>query len=186
MAINAALKAFADGSAEILGLSEDIGQTVSALALEDVDPLVYGKGDFMFGGTDYDYLRKISLTLNNQSMPDGYGISSLYRQYQQKGVFGGEGDFSIRLDASTYAERAKTFAGTVVSLSFFFKGKDIATDLPEMMLTEIPYSVLSVFEYETNGPVIDAHMGYKATYPKGIKYNDPVRVIIVSTDGQAY
>jgi hypothetical protein len=186
MSFNAAKKAMADGSVDILGLTEGTGTGASGLTLEDVDPLIYGKGSFMFGGIDYDYLRKITVVVHNNSDPEGYGIASLYRAYVAKGFFGVDGDFSIRLDANTYAERTKTFDGTVVGMSFLFQGKAIETNVPEIMIVELPYCALSLFEFEENDPVIDAHMGYKVLNPKGTNYNDPVRMIIVTTDGQAY
>jgi len=186
LSLSAALKGFTDGSVELLGFEETIGLAVSALPLEDVDPMRFQGGGFAFGETDYDFLRNIAINIANNHMADGYGIASMYRVYQQKGTFALEGDFNIRLDATTYAERAKTFDGTVTGMSFHFKGKNIETNIPEIMLVELPYCVLSVFDFPENAGVIDAHMGYKALKSKGILYNDPVQMILVTQDSILY
>lgn len=186
LSLNAALKGFADGNVELIGFEETIGQAASLLPLEDVDPMRFQGGGFAWGETDYNYLRSIAINIANNHMVDGYGIASMYRVYQQKGMFALEGDFNIRLDAATYAQRVKSFAGTVTGMSFYFEGKAIETNIPEMMLAELPYCVLSVFEPSENAGVIDAHMGYKALTPKGILYNDPVTIILVTEDSILY
>lgn len=186
LSLSGALKGFTDGSVDLFGFTEATGEGASDLTLEDVDPLRFQGGGFGWGGKDYNFLRNISVSVANNHLADSYGISSLYRAYQQKGTFALEGEFNIQLDADTYAERAKTFDGTVVGMSFHFKGKDIETNIPEIMLVEIPYCVLSVFGFVKNGNVVDAHMGYKAIKPKGTLYNDPVQVTLVTTDSIPY
>jgi len=186
LSLSAALKGFADGNVELIGFEETTGQVLSALPLEDVDPMRFQGGGFAWQETDYNYLRSIAVNIANNHMVDGYGIASMYRAYQQKGIFALEGEFNIRLDATTYAQRVKSFDGTVTGMSFYFKSKEIETNIPEIMLVELPYCVLSLFDFPENAGVIDAHMSYKALNPKGTLYNDPVTMILVTTDSIPY
>ena len=92
----------------------------------------------------------------------------------------------VRLDSDSFAERAKVFADTQVALSFYFKGDDIATDVPELMLIELPYCSLQNFDFSENAGVFDASMGFKATKPKGTIYNEPITITMLNTDSAVY
>jgi len=104
----------------------------------------------------------------------------------EKGKIVVTGNMKVRLDADSHAERAKVFNGAKTGISFYFKGKDIETSIPEMMLNEFPYGVLSNFTHEENGPSVDAGIEYKAIKPKGTNYNDFMSIILVTRDGQLY
>jgi hypothetical protein len=182
----AALKGFASGNVTILGLNEEGSQTESALSLEDVDPLRFWKGGFSLGAKKYNFIRDMSTNINNDNNAEGYGQGTMSRQYHEKGKIVVTGNMKVRLDADSHAERAKVFNGAKTGISFYFKGKDIETSIPEMMLTVFPYSVLSNFTHEENGPSVDAGIEYKAIKPKGTNYNDFMRILFVTRDGQLY
>ncbi len=184
--LSGALKAMVEADVEILGFKETIGESVSSEILEDVDPLIFHKGDLTLGEKSYTYLRNHSLAVANNHNPDGYGLTLTSRQYQQKGMFDVNGDLQVRLDVDSYAERAKIFAGTQVALSFFYKGGNFATDLPELMLIEIPYCELLDFEFAENAGVFDAKIMFRALNPAGILYNDPFTLTMLTIDSAAY
>ncbi len=186
LSLSGALKAIIEGSATVLGFTEVGSQNASSLSLADVDPVIFYNGDFSIGGKDYDYIRNFDLSISNNHNPDGYGVASLDRQYHQKGKTEITGTMVVRLDSDSFAERAKVFADTQVALSFYFKGDDIATDVPELMLIELPYCSLQNFDFSENAGVFDASMGFKATKPKGTIYNEPITITMLNTDSAVY
>jgi len=186
MNISAALKAMAEGSASILGFSEAGSQSASALTLEEVDPLIFYKGDFTLGGNSYNFTRNFDFSFNNSHNPDGYGGGSVDRQYHQKGMFESTGTMQVRLDSSSFLERAKMFADTKVAVSIELEGKIISGVIPEYMLLELPYCAITSYEFVENTGVFDATIGLKAISPKGTSYNDPVTITMINTDSAVY
>jgi hypothetical protein len=186
LSLSAALKGMAEGDVDILGFTEAGSQTASELALEDVDPMIFHKGSMSLGSREYTYVRNISVEFNNNHNAEGYGQGSTSRQYHQKGLFEGSGEVQVRLDADSYAERAKVFSNDLISLSFYFKGKNILTDIPELCLVELPYCNIQEFGFTENAGVFDASISYKVLYPKGIIYNNPVRITLLTLDSEIY
>lgn len=184
--ISAALKAMVEAECEILAFSETEGQTASELSLEDVDPLIFHSGVTTFGANDYTYIRNLSLAIANNHNADGYGQGSIGRKYHEKGKFDVTGDLQVRLDATSYAERAKKFDGDIAGLSLLFTGKEIETGIPELVLIELPYCVMSNFEYVENNGTFDAKMSYRAVSPKGTVYGSPCTISILTKDTEAY
>ena len=105
--LSGALKAMVEGSASILGFTETGSQSESGLTLEDQQPLIFYNGDFSIGDNEYTYIRSFDLSMVNNHNADGYGVGSLDRQYHQKSMFGVTGTMQVRLDATSFAERAK-------------------------------------------------------------------------------
>jgi len=185
--LSAALKSMVEGNVDILGMSEASGQSVSALTLEDVDPLLFYNGSFSIGATTYTYIRNMSLDINQNHNPEGYGQGSTSRLYHQKGVCEISGDITLRLDATSISERDAMLNNTSIGLSYYFKGKNFTgITIPEMMLIELPYCLIDQFEFIENSGVFDARVAYRATYPKGTVYNNPITVSILTVDSTAY
>lgn len=183
---SAALKAMVEANAVVLGLSETVGETVSSVVLEDVDPLIFSTGSFYLGSNLYTFIRNHSMEIKNNNMPDGYGQGSISRLYHQKGKLDISGDMQVRLDSTSYAERAKIAANTVQAISFQYTGKEIVTDIDEMVIVELPYCALSNFEFPENAGVFDAKIMFKAFNPKGVEYNDPATITFITTDSGSY
>lgn len=186
LSISGALKGMVEADCDILGMKETGGQSVSVLTLADVDPLLFWNGSTSLGGNDYTYTRAFSLELKNNHMPDGYGQGLVTRQYQQKAKFEASGDITVRLDATSYAERAKIFSNTLASVSLWLKGKTIAGSVAELCIIELPKVTISTFGFVENNGVFDAKLGFKVLKPKGTLWNDPVTVTILTTDSGAY
>jgi len=181
-----ALKAMIEGNFGILGMTESITGSASALSLEDFDPLIFYAGDISLAGTAFNYPRNFEVNFANNHNPDGYGMGSLDRQYQQKGQFACNGNVQLRLDAPAYALRAAVFANTRKALSFQFSGGDIVANVPEFMLIELPYCSLTSFEWPENAGQIDANIPFNAVSPKGAQYSSPVKITLVNEDSAAY
>jgi hypothetical protein len=56
------------------------------------------------------------------------------------------GSIEVRLDATSFLERAKMFADTQVAASFYFTGNTVADSVPEFMLVELPFLDITDFE----------------------------------------
>lgn len=186
LSVSAALKGMAEADADFLGFEETIGQTASTLTLEDIDPMIFHKGSFSFGEEEYTLIRNISTEFTNNHNAEGYGQGSLSRQYHQKGKFDASGEMQVRLDATSYAERAKVFANTLIAVSYYFYGKDYSTDIPELIITELPYCNVQDFTFTENNGVYDATIPFKVFYPKGTLYNNPVRMHMLTQDSAEY
>lgn len=187
LTLQAALKTTLQGEAQIMGMTETDGEGASALVLEDVDPLIFHKGDLSMGAVEYTYTRKMDLTLGNNHVGDaGYGFGSASRQAHQKGEFTGTGSLQVRLDASSYAERAKLSTGLTVALSYYFYGSDYVTGIPQLMLVELPYCTISAGSFTENNGVIDITLEIKVLNPKGTLYDAPVTISILTKDSGAY
>lgn len=186
LSLAAALKGMVEGEATILGFTETVGQGGSGLSLENAKPFIFHTGSFALAAKDYTFLRNINLSLGNNHNPEGYGLTSTSRQYHQKGKFEVTGDFQLRLDSDSYAERAKVFANTLAGLSFLFKGKTIAGSVPELMLVELPYCQYSAFEFPENSGILDAKINFKVFKPGGTIYNEPVKIWLITEDSAAY
>jgi len=186
MSLSGALKAIVEGSASVLGFTETGGKSAISLTLEEYDPLIFYKGDFALGGNNYNYTRNFDLSMTNQHNPDGYGGGSVDRQYHQKGMFESTGTMQVRLDATSFAERAKMFADTQVAITLELEGKVISGVIPEFMLIELPYCSITGYEFTENTGVFDANIAFKAISPKGTSYNDPVTITLINEDSSSY
>ncbi len=186
LSLSAALKGFVEGECAVIGFSEAIGQGASGLTLEDIDPLVFYKGSFTLGNHTYTFIRNHNLAIANNHNAEGYGQGTPSRQYHQKGFFDITGDCQLRLDADSYAERAKVFDGSLVGISFYYKGKELKTDIPELMLVEIPYCSLREPDWPETNEQIDIKLGFRGNNPKGTLYNKPLTITILTDDPGAY
>lgn len=185
--ISAALKSLVEGDVDILGMEETAGQSISALAMEDVDPLLFYNGSFSIGANTYTYIKNMSLDVNQNHSPEGYGQGSTNRAYHQKGKCEITGDATLRLDATSLTERDAMLNNVSAGVSYYFKGKLFAgTSIPEMMLVELPYCYVNQFEFTENAGVFDARVAYRATYPKGTVYNNPITISILTVDSSVY
>jgi len=184
--LSAALKAMVEAECDNLGFTEAGSQSASSLTLEDVNPLVFQQGSFSLGTKEYTYIRNHSLAFNNNHNAEGYGQGSSSRQYHQKGKFEASGDCQLRLDADSYAERAKAFDGSLIALSFYYKGKVVTANIPELMLIELPYCTINEPAWPENAGVIDIKLGFRVLKPKGTIYNEPVKITLLTKDSAAY
>jgi len=186
MKLTAALKGMVEADVEILGFSETEGQVASALTLEDAYPLRFWQGSFTIDDTEYTFIRNISVDIKNNHNPEGYGQGSAGRIYHQKAKFEITGEMTVRLDANTYAHRAKIFNNTLISISFYFKGKDIATGIPELLLIEIPFWAISDYDTPENNGAFDAKFTLRALNPAGSQWDEPIRVTLITDDAGAF
>lgn len=186
LSLSGALKGMVEADCDILGMKETGGQTASVLTLPDIDPLLFWNGSTSVGSVDYAYVRSMSLELRNNHNPDGYGQGLVTRQYQQKAKFEATGELTVRLDADSYAERAKVFSNATVAVSLWLKGKAIGSSIAELCIIELPKCTVSSFSYEESNGVFDAKLAVKALAPKGTVWSDPVTVTILTTDAGVY
>lgn len=189
---SAALKGLLECEVELIGFTEQAGQSaMSALTLPDAKNFIFGGGVSSISGADYTYVRSMSAKAENALKDDGYGQSSLDRAYHAKGLFGFSGDLKLRLDATSYLERAKVASGVVASELFIFyaaESKCVGTSaVAELLIIEVPYSEHSGFSFEDNGGIIDCSLTWKGFNPGGsYNYDSPVVVTLISADSAAY
>ncbi|KKN01552.1 hypothetical protein LCGC14_1126680 [marine sediment metagenome] len=187
LSMAATLKGMVEGDAEILGMSETASPTASALVLEDIGPMIFHDGSFTIDGTEYTFIRSMSLLIKNNHNPEGYGQGSISRLYHQRGKLDITGTVQLRLDSNSVLERAKVVTGALAGISFYFQSpEDISTDVPYQMIVELPYCTISDFEFTENAGQIDASVTFKALSPKGTRYNDPITIHLITDDSGAY
>ena len=189
LSISASLKSAVEASAKVLGMKETIGQVASALTLEDRNVFIFGYGLTAIAGQVYNYARKASLKTTAGHNADGYGQAALDRAYHQKGNFAVTGDLTLRLDSTSYAERAKLAAGTELGIVLVFFGAEkqaIGSGVAELMIIEIPYAKVQKFKPVKNGEILDAEIGWEGFYPPGTLYEAPMTITLITDDSAAY
>lgn len=185
MSLSGALKALIEGSMDILAMSEATGQSVSALTLESVNPLIFGNGSVSVGGTDFTYVRNFSMDIMNGHRADGYGTGSTERQYQSRGDFGVSGRVKIRHDSDAYALRTSVFDDSTVGLHMhFYSNVDLATNYKALMVVNLPYCQLGDYEFPEEQGIVDTELPWMASNPDS--YSDPVEIILLTDDSGAY
>ncbi|MFP4066220.1 MAG: phage tail tube protein [Spirochaetaceae bacterium] len=187
LSLSAALMGLVEMDFEVLGMTESDGETAySGSDLEDHGPLLFQRGSFAIGGTDFAFVRDISLTMGNNPNTDGYGMGSLYRQYHQKGKFEASGDLQIRHDSDVYSLRATVFDDSMVALTLSFQpNADLVTGYPGLFLVELPAVQLSDYQPTENGDQIDASISFRAVNPGGL-YDSAVQVTMLTEDSGEY
>lgn len=185
--LSAALKGLLEATAQCLGFEETTsGVTASALELEDVDPLVFSQGGFSVGAYEFTNVRRIELTLANAMSAEGYGMGSLWRQYHRVPTFGLTGRMSVRYDADLFGYRSNVFDDSIVGISLYFKANsDFATNIPQLLLVDIPYAQLRMMDPEENEGAMDIALDVLGTNPDGA-YSDPLTVYMITDDSGAY
>jgi len=190
LSFSAALKGEVEGDAEILGLTEAIGQTaMSALVLPDVQPFVFAQGITSIGGVDYNYCRQASAKFAIAHREDGYGQSSLDRAFHQKDIFSPSGDATLRLDAVSVLERPKIETGTRVSILLIYFGaaaKEVGGKVRECMIIEVAYALLDSFDTPENSGSLDAKLAWTGVLPGGTVYDPAVSIHLITTDSAVY
>jgi len=186
MSLSAALKAFLEADIDVLGFTEEGGQSASALALEDRDPMAFSNGSSSIGEKDTSFISQFKLDIKNNHNAEGYGQGSLGRQYHAKSTFAITGDVQIRLDSSSIDFRALAFLSTLTAFFFEFKGRALSGGIPEAAYIELPYCGILEPDYPENNGVIDLKLGFEAYYPKGTNYNQPLTITILTTDNAEF
>jgi|TARA_Y100000310_G_scaffold269827_1_gene283305 hypothetical protein len=186
LTLSSALKAFLEGSVQILGMEETAAGSPSTLEIEDVEAMVFSDSKFSIAANDYTFLRSISVEIANNHNPDGYGTGSIYRQYHEKGILSVSGTMQIRLDATSILEKAKVTAGTMVNIYNIYEAGAFDANINETIGVQMPYCLLDDFEWTENGPVIDARIPYTAVKGKNSPYNHPLTVWMLTSDSGAY
>jgi hypothetical protein len=187
MSFNAALQGLLEAEAEVLGFDEATGQSAySGDDLESYGAYIFQHGGFSLRDVDYTYLRSISFNGTNGSTQDGYGQGSLLRQYHEKNKFDLTGSFQLRYSSDVYANRARVFNDAVVALSFYFKtNSDLATNIPGILLFEMPNIQLSDYQETERDGKIDASVNFRAVNPDGA-YDSPFRITMITDDSAVY
>lgn len=191
LSMSAALKGALEATVELLGMKETGGQVASAVTPTTAKPLIFGGGFVSLGGQSYDYCRKMALNVARNHLADGYGQAALDRAYHQKGVAAVDGSLSLRLDATSVLERAKTESGSTCPVQFQFiaaEAKKVGTSsVAEMMIIECAASEVSSFKPEANGDQIDAAITFKAFNPAtATDYDAPVTVWLIDANSSEY
>lgn len=189
LSMSASLKGALEATVKVLGMHETIGQVASALTLEDRNVFIFGYGLTAIGSQIYNYARKVSLKTTAGHNADGYGQAALDRAYHQKGNFAVTGDMTLRLDSTSYAERAKLAAGTELGIVLVFFGAEqqtINAGVAELMIIEIPYAKIQKFKPVKNGEILDAEIAWEGFYPPGTLYENPMTVTLITDDAAAY
>ena len=188
LSINAALKGLVEAEVAILGFNETGAQVASVLTLEDVSPLFFWDGSFDINGTTFPYVSSITMKLENMHAKETYGQGSVGRVYHQRGIPSITGEIELPLDATSFARRADLFGsiGAYCSISFYFKGKNIYTGVPELWLVELPFIQVTSFVWLEKNGVFFAKIGYKAIHPKSAHYDEVITMTLITADAGAY
>lgn len=186
LSLSGSIKALLEGSVSMLGLTETGEQAASSLSLEDADPLVLYRAGIAFGGNDYSDVRNLSVELQNNSDADGYGQGSIDRSYHAKGNFAASYELDVRLNDTSYAERANKFTADVAGLSWYAVDADSAANVTGGMIYEAPYCTVDDFQMQDNNGVLRATISGGATAPKGTYYGDPVAITLITSDSAEY
>jgi len=187
LALSGALKDFIKGDATLMGFGETGSQSASAVVMETATPLRFADGLTVIDGTDYVYIRDFSLKFNSGHREDGYVQGDYDRAYHQKGIFGAEGEMTLRLDSSSQALRAKVDSGALGSLLLVFKGGAIGSaGAYETLIVELPYVTYSSAERSANSGIFDLKVNFKALSPSGTQYDEPVICWLVTDDSAVY
>lgn len=187
LSLSGALKDFLKGDITLVGMSEASGETASALTMEDAAPLNFADALTVIDGTDYAYVRDVSLKISNAHRDDGYAQGSIDRAYHQRGTFSCDGELTIRLDATALAIRTKVLSGARGSLLFVFKGKALGSaGAYEAMVIEVPYARFSSSERAANSGQFDMKVSWKALSPLGTQYDAPLTVWLFTDDSAVY
>jgi len=185
--LSAAVKSIVEATATIVGFVETTdGITASELELEDVDPLIFSQGSLTVGEHEFTDTRKIALSIENALGTEGYGMGSLSRQSHNVPTVGVTGSMSIRYDTDIFGYRTNVFDDSVVGISLYFKANsDFATDIPQLLLIDIPYAQLKRLSEEENNGVMDVGLEILGTNPDGA-YSDPITVYMITDDSGTY
>ncbi|MEA3340113.1 MAG: phage tail tube protein [Chloroflexota bacterium] len=185
--LSAAVKALVEATASIVGFVETTDAiTPSDLDLEDVNPLIFSQGSLTIGEHEFTDTRKIALSIENALGTEGYGMGSLSRQSHRVPTVGVSGSMSIRYDSDIFGFRTNVFDDAVVGISLYFKANsDFATDIPQLLLIDIPYAQLKRLSEEDNAGIMDVALEILATNPDGA-YSDPITVYMITDDSGAY
>lgn len=93
---------------------------------------------------------------------------------------------SIRYDSDIFGFRTNVFDDAVVGISLYFKANsDFDTDIPQLLLIDIPYAQLKRLSEEDNSGIMDVALEILATNPDGA-YSDPITVYMITDDSGAY
>ena len=185
--VSAALKGFAEGDVELLGMTEKSTEPAATTSILGTEwPMIFSQGQMDLDGSTWTFVRNMNLQLANNPNAEGFGQGSVLRQYHQKGHFSFAVDAQFRGDTSIDAYRAKQFDGSEVGFSAFFKGNTIGASVPEGMLWDAPFCAVSNYEPVENGDVLDSKLTLKALNPAGTTYQHPVRCVIISNDTGRY
>ncbi|MCC6131040.1 MAG: hypothetical protein IT186_14045 [Acidobacteria bacterium] len=172
----------ANATANGTGVTLTFGIPDIAIALEDIDPMVFWKGSTTLKATEYPFVNNITVQIGNNGREDTYGQGKASRQYNQKGQLDLAGTLQIPLDAAAYANRASIFSGLRVGISFYFYGKVIAESLKEMIIVDAPYCELMNMERPESGGQLDAKYSWTAIAPKGGYYGSPARLHFITSE----
>ena len=185
--LSAALQGMVEAEAALMGFTEVGGQTASALALEQMDPMVFANGITSFAGVDYTFVRSVSMEVKNNHQGDlGFGQGSLGRQANLKAMFEASGDLQLRLDAESDDKRPTVYTTDTVSLLLIYKGGLIGSSLYERAIIELPYVGLSETGFEDNGGTLDIRYNWEAFKPDGTIYNEPITIHLINEDPAVY
>lgn len=183
--LTAALKSFLEGTISVMGFDETGSQSGSSVNLENQNPFLFSDGGFFLDGTKYLFNRNVSVEMNNNHNPDGYGQGAITRAYQEKGMFSASGSVQMRHEASVFAQRAKVFSNAVVGIDLLFEYDSFVGTLPSELIVQMPYCQLSNYEPTENRDVIDAKVDYEVVYPEET-YGSPLTVFMITDDSSAY
>jgi hypothetical protein len=186
LSLKGGLKQVVEGEVSILGMAETGSQTETVLELPDTDPMIFQQGGFTIGAKEFAFIRDFSLQFDGGHLKDGFGQGSLSRLYQQKGIYKASGAATLRLDEDSFALRAFTKAGGRTALSFYFTGKNLVPDIPELVIVELPYVSYDKWEPKNNNGVFDCSFDYGVRYPNGILYNNPITVHMLTKESTQY
>ncbi len=187
LSLSGALKDFLKGDVTFMGMTETDGASASSVTMEDAAPLNFADALTVIDGTDYVYVRDMSLKIANAHRDDGYAQGSIDRAYHQRGTFSCDGELTIRLDATALAIRAKVLSGARGSLLFVFKGKALGSaGAYECMVIEVPYARFSSADRSANSGQFDMKVAWKALSPLGTQYDAPLTVWLFTDDAAVY
>lgn len=183
--VSAELKGRVGLTATVMGTAVSTS-TETSVDLLNKKPLKFANGTCYLAGVDQVYVKSINLTVaNNTDADDGYGLGSLYKQDHAKGDFAVTGTVSVRSTTTTEVEYAKRITETTSSLLVAFQGDDLATDIPEMVLMNVPYTDILSATKSAGGVSLDSELSIEAIDPPS-EYSDVLTIDMLTTDSAAY
>lgn len=183
--ISSDLKGKAALTFSLLGLELTDAGSASSVALPSSHPLKFSDSAFFLNGIEFTYVRNFGAEFsNNHDADEGFGSGSLYKQLHAKGMFGVTGSLTVRTDSTSETERAKRLVDTVSSMLAKFKGPNLVTDIPEMVLVRLAAMDLMTAPKSEGGITIDTAFSYNVIDENS--YDDMVTIDMLTKDAGAY
>lgn len=181
---SADLKGRATVTASVIGTAVST-DTETAVTLPTNKQLKFSGAHIYMGGVNQTFVKSIAVSLeNNHSGDEGFGAGSLYKYDHAKGTFAAKGSATVRTSVTTEVEYAKRNQETESSILALFQGENLATDIPEMVLIDIPHIDIMDASKSAGDATIDTEFTWEAVDANS--YDQFVTVDMLTKDSAKY